>query len=218
MPIVVGVSSSASTTGNYSGLIQSVIDTLKDETLEDRIPDFIFRAEARFNRLLYPLNDETTASLSLAEGESAVDLPADFKKPRSLTHESASGSVVLEQLSPEDFRAKYLDASTASPREYAIVGGEILIGPEADADYTLSLTYVRGLTNLSQSNQTNWLIESHPDLYYFGALMYAELDGWNDERARDLDGATDRIIEEIKFWDAQRRRGDSQASVAGTYF
>jgi hypothetical protein len=217
MPIVVGVSSAAGTSGTYSGLIQDVMDALKDESLEDSIPKFIYRAEARFNRLLYPLNDETTASLSLAQGASSVALPTDFKKPRTLYLDN-DPSAVLTQLSPDDFRAKYLDASAARPVNFAIQDSSLLIGPDADAAYTLSLTYVRGLTNLSQSNQTNWLIEAHPDLYFFGAMMYAELDGWNDERAHDFDGAVDRIIGEIQFWDAQRRRADSQDTVAGIYF
>jgi hypothetical protein len=218
MPIVVGVSSASSSVGNYSGLIQSIIDTLKDDTLEDRVPDFIFRAEAMFNREIYPLNDETSTSLTLAEGATTIALPDDFKKLRTLTYPSTSGSVVLPQLSPDDWKARFLDATAAPPEAFALAGNLLWVGPEADTDYTLSLTYVQGLTNLSQSNQTNWLIEAHPDLYFFGTLMYAEIDGWNDERATNFAQTTIEILGRIKFWDAQRRRGESQGSVAGTYF
>ena len=215
MPIVVGVSSTPSSTGNYSGLIASVMSTLDDTSLETRIPDYVFRAEARFNRLLYPLNDETTATLS--HTASSVALPTDYKKARSLAY-AGNPSQVLVQLSPDDFKARFEDANTGPPEAFAIVGGNILIGPDADATYSLVLTYVKGLTNLSQSNQTNWLIEAHPDLYWAGALLYAELDGWNDERARNFDLMVDNIIGEIKFWDAQRRRGDSVGTVVGDYF
>lgn len=217
MPLVIGVSSTPSSTGNYSGLIQSIIDTLKDESLEDRIPDFIFRAEARFNRLLYPLQDETTVTLSLAEGASSVSLPTRFKKARSLVYAN-DPSVVLKQLGPEDFKERFEDANPGPPEAFCLASELLLVGPEADADYSLSLTYVEGITNLSQSNQTNWLIELHPDLYFFGALQYAELDGWNDERAVLCDGAIDRIIEEIKFADAQRRGGAKIDDVPGVFF
>ena len=217
MPIVISLTSVPTDIGNYSGLIATIVDTLKDDSLEERVPDFIALAEARFNRLLYPLNDETTATLTLAAGDTSDPLPTDFKKPRSLYYAN-DPSTVLKQLSPDDFNAKYLDATSGKPEAYCIEGANVRIGPEADAAYTLTLSYVRGLQGLSQSNQTNWLIENHPDLYFFGALMYAELDGWNDERAHDFDGAVDRIIGEIKFWDAQRRRGDHHDTVAGTYF
>jgi hypothetical protein len=217
MPIVIPGSASPNAVGNYSGLIQSVMDTLKDDSLESAIPRFIYLAEARFDRLLYPLNDEVTASLALATGASSVSLPSDYKTVRTL-YQGTSPSAVLTQLGPDDFRSKYLDSQPGTPCDYAIQGGSILIGPEADADYTLTLTYIQGIPTLSEANQTNWLIEAHPDLYFFGALMYAELHGWNDDRAHDFDGAVDRIIAEIQGWDARRRKGRAHAVVAGSYF
>lgn len=215
--LVVGVSSSGSSVGNYSGLIASVVDHMKDDSLEDRVPDFIYYAEALFNRQLYPLNDETSATLELAEGEGAVDLPTDFKKARSL-YLTADPKRVLKQLDPDNFKDRFLNANAGPPENYCILGGELLIGPDADADYDLTLKYVRGLQNLSQSNQTNWLIEAHPDLYFHGALMYAELDGWNDERGRNFAETTMEILSQVKFWDAQRRRGDNHDTVAGSYY
>jgi hypothetical protein len=198
----------------YSDLLSRVTRALKDTSLEDQVPTWISLAEARFNRLLYPLNDETTATSTAA---ATVALPSDFKAMRSL-HIEDDPSSVLAQLSPDDFRVKYLDASTGKPVDYAIVGGSLLLGPEPDESYTLTLTYVKGITALTSGNPTNWLIEAHPDLYYFGVLMYAELDGWNDERAHDFDGAVDRIIGEIRLADAHKRRGDLTATVAGTYY
>lgn len=218
MPIVVGVSSSGSSAGNYSGLIARIVEHMKDDSLEDSVPDFIYYAEAMFNRELYPLNDEVEVTLSLGEGEGSVNLPTDFKKLRSLFLDSNTGSVVLKQLNPDAFKARFLDAGTGRPEAFCINGGELLIGPDADADYSLTLKYVQGLPGLSQSNQTNWLIETHPDVYFFGALMYAELDGWNDERGMNFAQTTMEVLERIKFWDAQRRRGDNFDTVAGTYF
>lgn len=219
MPIVVSISSVPSDVGNYSGLIQTVVDTLKDESLEERVPDFIRLAEARFNRLLYPIDDETTTTLSATVANAGkISLPDDFKKARTLTFNSGSGNyVVLKQLSPDDFQARFLNDETGEPQAYSILNNQLWVGPTPAATYSLSLVYVEGIPTLSQSNQTNWLIENHPDLYFFGALMYAELDGWNDERAHDFDGAVDRIIAEIKFADAQRRTNNVD-DVPGTYF
>lgn len=219
MPIVVGLSSVPSDIGNYSGLIATIVDTLKDDSLEERVPDFINLAEALFNRILYPLNDETSEALSATvANEGIVALPTDYKKTRSITYGTSSEALVLKQLSPDDFKTRFLGASAGKPEAFALAGNKVWIGPTPDTTYSLTHHYVQGLQNLSQSNQTNWLIEFHPDVYFHGTLMYAELDGWNDERSRNFAETTMEILQQIKFWDAQRRRGDSQETVAGTYF
>lgn len=219
MPIVIPGFSTPNNVGNYSGLIQAIMDELKDDSLEDAIPRFIYLAEARFNRLLYPLNDETTTSLSATVANAGqITLPDDFKKVRTLTYGSGTTATVLAQLSPDDFKSRFLGQSAGVPEAYALAGEKLWVGPTPAATYALSLTYVEGIPSLSTSNQTNWLIDAHPDLYFFGALMYAELNGWNDERARFIGESVNELIAEIRFWDAQRRRGDKIESVPGSYF
>jgi hypothetical protein len=219
MPIVISLTSVPSDVGNYSGLIQTIVDTLKDDSLEERVPDFINLAEALFNRILYPLNDEVSEALSATvANEGIVALPTDYKKTRAITYGTSSDALVLKQLSPDDFKTRFLGQSASKPEAYALAGNRVWIGPTPDATYSLTHHYVQGIQNLSQSNQTNWLIENHPDVYFHGTLMYAELDGWNDERSRNFAETTMEILQQIKFWDAQRRRGDSQETVPGTYF
>jgi hypothetical protein len=219
MPIVISLSSVPSDIGNYSGLIQTVVDTLKDDSLEERVPDFIALAEALFNRILYPLSDETSEALSATvANEGIIALPTDYKKTRAITYGTSSEALVLKQLGPDDFKARFLGQTAGKPEAYALAGNRVWIGPTPDATYSLTHHYVQGLQGLSQSNQTNWLIEHHPDVYFHGTLMYAELDGWNDERSRNFAETTMEILEQIKFWDAQRRQGDSQESIPGAYF
>lgn len=221
MPIVVGITSTPSSSGNYSGLIQSIVDTLKDDSLEDRVPDFIYRAEAMFNRELYPLDDETSATLSATVANAGViSLPTDFKKVRSITCGSSgdSDALVLPQLGADDFKSRFIGQTAGPPEAFALAGNRFWIGPTPDATYSLTCHYVQGIQNLSQSNQTNWLLDAHPDLYFFGAMMYAELDGWNDERATNFAQTCMEILERVKFWDGQRRSGGQIDTVAGTYF
>lgn len=217
MPIVVGVSSTGSAAGNYSGLIQSIIDTLKDDTLEGFIPAMIFKAEALFNRILYPLNDETTATITTTADSITSALPLDFKRIRTL-YKSTDTKAILPQLSPDDLETRFIESSNAQPEAFALTVDSIYWGPIPDAAYDFTMIYVEKLANLSQSNQTNWLIENHPDVYYFGALQYAELFGWNDERSRFFAETTMEILQQIRFWDAQRRRGENHTAVAGVYF
>ncbi len=217
MPIVVGVSSTGSSIGNYSGLIQSIIDALDDDTLEDFIPDFIFRAEALFNRELYPLNDEVTATIATIADTATSALPTDFKKLRSL-YKSTDTKVILPQYGPDDLKTRYIEDQNGQPEAFALATNLVRWGPIPDAVYSFTCEYIQGLQNLSQSVQTNWLIEEHPDVYFFGTLMYAELHGWNDERSRNFAETTMEILQQIKRWDAQRRKGDNHAEVVGVYF
>lgn len=217
MPIVVGVSSTGSAIGNYSGLIQSIIDTLKDETLEDYIPDMIFRAEALFNRVLYPLNDEVTATVSTTASTASTAFPTDFKKIRSL-YKTSDTKAVLPQMSLDDLKARFIESSNAQPEAFALAENKIHWGPIPDATYSFTCLYVEKLANLSQANQTNWLIEEHPDVYYYGTLMQAELFGWNDERSQWFGETTMETLAQIKAWDAMRRRGERHDTVAGVYF
>jgi hypothetical protein len=217
MAIVVGVSSTGSSIGNYSGLIQSIIDTLKDETLEDFIPDMIFRAEALFSRILYPLNDETSATVTTTADTGTSSLPTDIKRIRTL-YKGTDTKAVLPQMSLDDLKRKYLEASNAQPEAFATATDQIHWGPIPDDAYSFTCVYVEALTNLSQAVQTNWLIENHPDVYYFGTLMYAELFGWNDERSQSFAETTMEILHQINRWDVHRRFGYNHETVTGTYF
>ena len=219
MPIVVGTTASGSTSGTYSGLIDDIVDTLKDESLEDSAPRFIFLAEAWFNRELYPLDDETSATLSATVANAGlVALPTDYKHIRAITYDG-DYELVLPQLSLDEFKQRFLSASAGPPEAFALAGNKIWIGPTPDATYSLTCHYIQGIPNLSQSNQTNWLIEAHPDLYFHGAMMYAELHGWNDERAMSVfSSSAQEILEQVKRWDFRRRNGNVHDTIAGTYF
>ncbi len=222
MAIVVGVAASGTGSGSYSGLIQTIIDTLKDETLEEFIPAMIERAEALFNRILYPLNDEAVATILTVAGEETSAFPTDFdpvgfKRLRSL-YKGSDPKSVLVQYSPDDLRTRYLPDSSGQPTAFALETDAIRWGPIPNDAYSFTMSYIHRLVALSQSNQTNWLIEAHPDVYYFGTLMYAELFGWNDERSKNFAESTMEILQQINRWDAQRRKGDNHATVASCYF
>lgn len=198
---------------SYATLVDAIVDRMNDAALDDFAPGFIQLAEARFNRLLANLDMEGTATIDAA---ATIAFPTDFKALRSI-HLDDYGP--LAQLSPDDFQTRYADdANEAVPEHYAIFGGVINLGPPPDDTYTVTMTYLRTLTGLSASDTTNWLLEQHPDLYLYGALLHAEARGWNDERLPMIKSAVDEIIGEINRHDSRRRRGDLQGTVAACYF
>lgn len=212
MPIVLTLPSSPDAIATYEGLVDAICYTLKDDTLATHAPRFIYLAEARFKRLLNTLDQEASSTATAA---ASIALPSDYKHLRSVRIDD---SEPLRQLSPDDFRTRFAEMGTAKPEAYCIQDGALLLGPAPDSAYALNLSYVRTLTNLSDTVQTNWLIERSPDLYLYGAIAHAELFGWNDERLPLFESAVDTIIAEINAEDALRRRGQYVADVAGAYF
>lgn len=201
----------------YAGLIATVIDEMKDSSLEAKVPRFIYLAEAQFDRLLYGSGDEVISTSTITASDVATAIPSDLKQLLSLSIPGDSATV-LAQLSPDDLAAAYANAAVGVPEAYALIDGSFRWGPVPDADYELSCTYVAGIQKLADANPTNWLLQAHPDLYLYGALRQAELYGWNDERARVFDQFIDSIIAEIRRAEALKRRGSFHATVAGSYF
>lgn len=197
---------------SYATLVDAITDRMNNADLSSYAPEFIQMAEATFNRRLSNLEAE---GQSTATAAAAMALPYDYKIIRSV-HLDDHGP--LGQLSPDDFQTKWADDTAGQPEDYALMAGELRLGPTPDATYTITMTYVRKLTGLSAVNTTNWLLESHPDLYLYASLMHAEFRGWNDERLPLIKSMSDEIMAEINIADAMQRRGDLISTVAGVYF
>lgn len=204
---------------DYDTLIAAMVDYLVDSDLTAKAPLFIQLAEAEFNdRLLFDLDAEAAATTATVAGDDTLAFPTRFRKLRSLTI-GEDPTNVLSQLSVDDLRAKWADASAAKPENFAISGGQFILGPAPDAVYTATIAYEKGFLALSASNASNWLLAARPDLYLYGALIHAEANGWNDERAVNVFvPAVDRIIGQMVAADAIRRKGDLVGDVPATYF
>jgi len=197
---------------SYSDLVAAIVDRMNDASLESMAPEFIRLAEASFNRRLSSVDQEGTAAIP---ADASIPMPTDYKGALSLRIDDFPP---LRQLSADDFQTKWSEATAARPESFAIFGGAINLGPAPDTSYTLTMTYVRTLAALSEVNTTNWLLEQHPDLYLYGALVEAELRGWNDERAMGINSKVEGIIAEINAHEARRKRGNLTDTVAAEYF
>lgn len=197
---------------SYSDLVAAIVDRMNDASLETLAPEFIRLAEASFNRRLESVDQEGTATIP---ADASIPMPTDYKGAMALRIDDYAP---LSQLSADDFQAKWTEASTGRPENYAIFGGAIHLKPEPDTAYTLTMTYMRTLTPLSEVNTTNWLLEQHPDLYLYGALMQAEFRGWNDDRVPLINSAVEGMIAEINMHETRRKRGNLTDTVAAEYF
>ncbi len=203
MTIALPIPASPDDVSTYDGLVEAIVATLQDSTLTTHAPRFIYLAESRFNRLLYNLEME---GVSTSPAAARMALPTDFRALRSI-HLATDPLMPLSYMSPDVFHTSWAFSTTGKPQNYSIIANEIVLGPSPDDTYSVSLTYMRGLVGLSESNTSNWLLESHADLYLYASLMHAEFFGWNDARLPVIKAFVDEMIAELNAADSSKRFG-----------
>ena len=153
----------------YSELQTSIANWLIKTNLTSTIPEFIQLAEARLKRDHRARKLQNTSMLVSADDHS---LPSDFHTLETLSHDGTTyfGAV---QIVPAD-RLPEIKArlgTTGAPVYAAILDGIVRFAPAPDGTYTLKFSYWRKVDSLSDSNPTNWLLDDHPDIYLYGALL-----------------------------------------------
>lgn len=151
----------------FGGLKASISSRLDRDFEDSDLVDFIYLAEREMERVLtVPYREGATTLIADAQ---AVALPTDFKSARRATLLS-NPNVPMQQVS-----AATLDTFNCpgKPTVFTIIGGDMWFGPVPDDTYTVQIIYERKISALTESSPTNWLIERHPDAYFYGALVQA---------------------------------------------
>lgn len=191
----------------YTGLKASVADWLNRADLTAAIPDFISMAEANFGAEFakglragkpVPRQLHSRSDVTIVNGDEYISLPVRFQSPISFVL-LGDPIIVLDYLDPTTFlamkQANQLDGEP--PAYYTVVGEELQIYPPADAAYTGEMFFVSRVEPLSGTNASNWVLEEHPGIYLYGALMQAamylkddtRLPGWASMFATAISGA-----------------------------
>jgi hypothetical protein len=165
----------------YSQLKSTIGDWLNRDDLVSAIPSFIALAEAQLERALRvrQMMERSTATIDTQYSA----LPADFLETKTFKITSSAPIqplqfATLEQM--DDFDAA--NSSQQRPTLFTIVGNQIRVHPAPDSSYTAELVYYAKLPKLSDSNTTNWLLTSSPDVYLYGALLQSAPYLKDDER------------------------------------
>ena len=157
---------------NYTELKAAIADWLLRDDLTAVIPSFIALAEAQMQR-------EIRHHKMMQRAEAEIDtryfaLPSDWLETVRF-HVTGDRPTRLELTSMDDMlQLRELNANTGGkPTHYAHAGDQLEVFPTPDAVYDVELLYHQKIPVLSDSNATNWLLTSHPDVYLYGALMQA---------------------------------------------
>jgi len=171
-------------------------------------PDFIALTENRLNRELRLSEQETKATLTIVSGY--ADLPTGFLAARTVTL-ATSPVQELTYIPPNEMDR--LANNDTTMRYYTITENKIRVN--GSPSYPVSMVYYTRIEPLSDSNPTNWMITSHPDVYLFGVLSAAFSYTQADDQAQKYLNMFMDSLETLKRADNVKKLGQSlQVRVA----
>lgn len=189
----------------YAELQTAVAAYLHRSGLTTEIPGyFIVLAEAKLNRRLRTMSQETTATGAVA---ATVALPSDFLELISLTV-TEDGSTYPISYKPTG----KIVGDSGSTNFYSFVGTDIKFEPVASG-VTYTLTYYKKIPALSAG--VNWLITQAPDIYLSASLLEAAIFIKNDAAAGGYSAGLESSIALLTKQEISSRYGNNLASRAG---
>ena len=186
-----------------------------DTEFENTVPTFIQLAEARLKRDSRVRQEFVVDPLAF-DGEK-INLPTDLKSITSLTLTGPTYFGHLSHVSMnslETLKASEGDAAGV-PKVFAVVGSDIYVHPTPGETYSGRLVYERTLTSLSDTNDNNWVLTNHPDVYLYATLVETAPFLKDDTRIPVWESGLQSRLEEIH----QRRQAlDMTSQVPGTLY
>lgn len=180
-----------------------------DEEYEAAIPDFIGMVELRLNRTLRVAEMETTGPVALTDGGGA--LPADFLEARRAV--AGSPSYALELVAPGFATDEHPTNYGGYARHFSVIGNTLQTYPASTGP--VALTYYAKIPALSDANPSNWLLETAPDLYLYGALLEGSPFMLDDPRLQTWTLLFTKGVTDLQNADKGKRWTGSRARVSG---
>jgi hypothetical protein len=182
----------------YSELKTNIANYLNRSDLTTEIDIFIDNTEAELNRRLR-VADMIKRATATADAQ-YLSLPTDWLEAVNVEITSNDFRPLM-QMSIEslDVYRKANNNITGQPIYFALVDNTMELAPTPDAEYTLQLTYYSKIDALSDSNTSNFVLASHPDIYLYGSLKHASVFLMEDERAPLFNAQFEKSLEELRL-------------------
>lgn len=180
----------------YDELVTAINDWLDRSDLNGVAGQMIALAEARIRRALEGYFDEVSESVVCTGGEGV--LPDDYGMARHVVYD---GKVL-----PQYGQAVGNTIPTGSiPLAWSIEANVLKLWPATTA--TVTLLYQPTIAALRPDVQTNTILDKHPDVYFFGSMLFAEGYVANDERAATFKNLFDEALAEVREYLTRQRFG-----------
>lgn len=164
-------------------------------------------AEIKLNRLLRVADMETTATLTLVDGD--VSLPSDFLEARVVLGPAGQG---LNAWSLAELDRRFRNYG-GYPSGYSVVGSTVRVRPTSDGDITIS--YYAKLPSLTPDSPTNWLLQKAPDVYLWAVCE--EIAIWKKDAAgvQAARALKEEAVSGLVGQDFMTRWGNGQVVIDG---
>tara|TARA_R100001440_G_scaffold10455_2_gene19048 strand:- start:2529 stop:3176 length:648 start_codon:yes stop_codon:yes gene_type:complete len=194
----------------YSELKTAIANYLNRSDLTSDIDTFIDNVEAELNRRLRS-KDMIKRATATADSQ-YLTVPSDWLEAINIEITSNNFCPLFQQsIESLDVYRKANNNSTGQPVYYAMVDDSIELAPTPDSSYTLQLTYYAKISALSDSNTSNFVSASHPDVYLYGALKHASIYLMEDERIPMFTQQFEKALEEMRL--AQEKSAFGKGSL-----
>lgn len=154
----------------YGQLKTAIANWLDNDSLTNRIPEFVTLAESRINQSLRTRENEKRITASIST--QLFDMPANFIEMRNIQL-NTDPIQHLSYVSPEQMDQFQPNSTSGQPTTYTIHGDEFQFKPIPDATYTVEMTYWYELTAFSGDSDTNTVLTKFPGLYLYASLVAA---------------------------------------------
>lgn len=154
----------------YSELKTAIADWTHRGDLTSYLDTFIDLTEARMNRELRMSEMETRATITATSEYTA--LPSGAMEIRNVQTNTSPVQTVGYK-TPMQMDADN-QGETGTPTFYSIIGDEFQWYPVPSSS-TMEVTYYKSITPLDDTNTSNFLLTSHPEIYLHGCLYHAYL-------------------------------------------
>lgn len=154
----------------YPELVTAVENWINEDSISDRVAEFISLGEAKINRDIRVTAMETTAELNTVADTAEVALPTGFLQAKRMYIDSSPKRLL--NFEPSDsFHEFYFSSTTGTPIAYTLEAGNFVLGPTPSGVFTLYLLYWKRLDGLAGG--LNDVFTYNPDLYLYAALAEA---------------------------------------------
>lgn len=164
---------------NYTEIIDAVKQYAdrQDIEVDNNLDVFIVMAEARMNRVLKTREQSKRAFVNTVTEQEYYPLPPDYAGMRDIQFNAAevgTKSFSFTYLNQEQFNIRR-NQPFGGKNYYCIIANQFQIFPKQDAGSTIEIVYYQKVPNLNHVDHSNWMSDSHPDIYLAGLMSEVEL-------------------------------------------
>ncbi|RLA60754.1 MAG: hypothetical protein DRQ89_12310 [Epsilonproteobacteria bacterium] len=209
---------------NYAQIVSLAVMYADREDIEvnSNVDNFILLTEARINRLLKTREQTGRIAAPTREDEEYYCLPNDYRGMRDIQLNSSLPNTEhkvtqLHYLSPEQMNVQR-EKETQSRMYYTVIANKLQVWPRPPGGCSIEMIYYRELPNLREEEgfDSNWLSESHPDIYNAGITGEIETFAKNYEIADSWFKKLSTMVGELDYADdLERWAGQALVMRAG---